>query len=468
MEKFFDPAFYAQEITAAQHWVEENALSLSVATLAQALVIGLAFLAARSAAARGRALVARLARGRIEPQIGRLIDVSRPLAMPIIWLLILWLAVLLASDANLPFRLMKTVASLLTAWVVIRLTASLVRDPLWSRFVAIVVWVIAALSILNLLAPTMVTLDSVAIGLGGLRISALTVMEAVLSLALLLWIATVVGRVLEQRITAATTLTPSLQVLIVKLTKIVLAVIAVFVALRTVGIDLTAFTVLTGAIGVGIGFGLQKIVSNFVSGITILLDKSIKPGDVLVVGDTYGRVSSLGARYVSVITRDGTEFLIPNEDLVTQQVVNWSYSSKQVRLKVPVGIAYHSDVRQAIALCLELRARGGARPGATAAGLPAQGLRRQFGRSGVALLDPGSDERRLKRKERGASSHLGSIPRQRHRDPLPATRPAYQDAHGSDGTTSGRGAEGLSCRPAAHGGAALANRIQTTSPASGA
>jgi small-conductance mechanosensitive channel len=353
MEQLVDPAFYEQEIAAARLWLVENALALSVATLAQALVVGLAFLAARVAAPRARALLARPAYGRFEPQIVRLAQALRPLVLPIVWLLILWLMVLLASDAGLPFQLMKTVVSLLTAWVVIRVTASLLRDPLWSRFIAIVVWVIAALSILNLLAPAMATLDRVAITLGGLRISALAVVEAVLSLALLLWVATLVGHVLERRITAATNLTPSLQVLIVKLLKIVLAVIAVFVALRTVGIDLTTFAVLTGTIGVGIGFGLQKMVSNFVSGITILLDKSIKPGDVLVVGNTYGRVHSLGARYVSVITRDGTEFLIPNEDLVTQQVVNWSYSSEQVRLKVPIGISYNSDVRRAIALCLE-------------------------------------------------------------------------------------------------------------------
>jgi len=228
-----------------------------------------------------------------------------------------------------------------------------VRDPLWARFIALVVWTIAALSIVGLLTPTMAALNGVALTLGNLRISVLTVVEAVLSLAVLLWIATVVGRVLERRITASNNLTPSLQVLIVKLLKIVLAVIAVLIALQAVGIDLTTFTVLTGAIGVGIGFGLQKIVSNFVSGIIILLDKSIKPGDVLVVGNTYGRVNSLGARFVSVITRDGTEFLIPNETLVTEHVVNWSYSSNQVRLKVPIGIAYRSDVRRAIALCLE-------------------------------------------------------------------------------------------------------------------
>src|SRR4029434_6824009 len=144
-----------------------------------------------------------------------------------------------------------------------------------------------------------------------------------------------------------------LKVLITNLVKIVLTILAIVIALRVVGIDLTAFAVLTGAIGVGIGFGLQKMVSNFVSGITILLDKSIKPGDVLVVGDTYGRVQSLGARYASVITRDGVEFLIPHEELVTQQVINWSYSSDNVRLKVPIGIAYDADVRKAIVLCVE-------------------------------------------------------------------------------------------------------------------
>jgi small-conductance mechanosensitive channel len=353
MEQLIDPAYYAEEVAAARRWLEANAVAVGVTTLVQLLVIGLAFYAARLGAPRLRAMLAKTARGRFEPQIVRLTRALEPLALPIIWLALLWLAVLLASGFNLPLQVMKTVVSLLTAWVIIRFTSALVRDPLWSRFIAVVAWVIAALSILGLLAPTMAALDSVAINMGELRVSALTVVKAVLSLALLLWIATLAGRVLEQRITSVVTLTPSIQVLITKLLKIVLVVIAVFVALRSVGIDLTAFAVLTGAIGVGIGFGLQKMVSNFVSGITILLDKSIKPGDVLVVGDSYGRVASLGARYVSLITRDGVEFLIPNEELVTQQVINWSYSSDQVRLKVPVGIDYSSDVRRAMALCVE-------------------------------------------------------------------------------------------------------------------
>jgi small-conductance mechanosensitive channel len=353
MERLFEQQFYREQIEEARAWLEANAVALSIATLAQILVIGLAFLLARAAAPRARRVIAGLNRGRFEPQLGRVGRALSPLALPILWLILLWLAVLVAAGAALPYQLMKPVVSLLTAWVVIRLVSTLVRDPVWSRFVAFVVWVIAALSILGLLAPTMTILDSAAVTMGGLRISALTVVKGVLSLALLLWIATLSERVLERRVTAATNLTPSVKVLIVNLLKIVLTILAIVIALRVVGIDLTAFAVLTGAIGVGIGFGLQKMVSNFVSGITILLDKSIKPGDVLVVGDSYGRVQSLGARYASLITRDGVEYLIPNEDLVTQQVINWSYSSDQVRLKLPIGIDYSADVRLAIRLCVE-------------------------------------------------------------------------------------------------------------------
>ena len=113
--------------------------------------------------------------------------------------------------------------------------------------------------------------------------------------------------------------------------------------LRLVGVDLTGLAVLSGAIGVGLGFGLQKVVSNLVSGIIILLDKSIKPGDVISLGDTFGWINSLGARYVSVVTRDGKEYLIPNEDLITGQVVNWSHSNEFVRLDIYFGTAYSDD-----------------------------------------------------------------------------------------------------------------------------
>ena len=137
--------------------------------------------------------------------------------------------------------------------------------------------------------------------------------------------------------------------LLAKLFRIAIMALAVVIVLSSVGIDLSVLAVLGGAVGVGIGFGLQKIVSNFVSGIILLADKSIKPGDVISVGDHVGLVGTMGARYTSVDTRDGREYLIPNEDLVTQRVVNWSYSSNLVRVDVKFSATYATDPRKTLA-----------------------------------------------------------------------------------------------------------------------
>ena len=357
MDQLFDLKTYENYLESIRTWVVENAVTLGASGLAQILVVGLAFLAARLGAARVQVILETVAKGwRYEQQLRRIAAALEPLTLPIIWLTLQWLSVLIAAQAGLPHQLIKIVVSLITAWVVIRLTTTLVRDHTWSRFIAIAAWTIAALNILDLLEPTTTLLDRIALRLGGLRISALTVIEAAFSLAVLLWLATMAGRLLERRITTLPNLTPSLQVLLSKLLKIVFVTLAVIVALNSVGIDLTAFAVFTGALGVGIGFGLQKPMSNFVSGVMLLLDKSVKPGDVISVGESYGWVSSLGARYVSVVTRDGTEYLIPNEDLITHQVVNWSHTSRHVRLKIPIGISYNADVRKARALCLEAAA----------------------------------------------------------------------------------------------------------------
>ena len=182
-----------------------------------------------------------------------------PLTLPVCWLALQWLSVSIAANAGWPHHFIKIVVSLLTAWVIIRLSSSLVRDPVWSKAVAITAWTIAALSIVQLLQPTIALLDQLALTLGGLRISALTVIKGMLAMAVLLGLAAFASRVLERRIKSAPSLTPSVKVLFSKLLKIVLVTIAVVVALSSVGIDLTAFALLSGAIGVGIGFGLQKV-----------------------------------------------------------------------------------------------------------------------------------------------------------------------------------------------------------------
>ena len=196
-------------------------------------------------------------------------------------------------------------------------------------------------------------LDGLAINVGLLRISVLTVIKGAITLSVLVWAAMLLARMTEQRISNIPSLTPSLQVLLTKLVKIGLVAVAVLIAVSAVGIDLTAFAVFGGAVGVGLGLGLQKSIANLISGVMILLDKSIKPGDVIEVGQTYGQVKSLGGRYASVITRDGVEHLIPNEELIAQQVSNWTHSSDEIRLHIPVGVSYNADVNRAMELMLE-------------------------------------------------------------------------------------------------------------------
>jgi small-conductance mechanosensitive channel len=338
-----------------ESWIASDVFVWS--NLTQLLTVALLFFIARPIASRVKAkldtLFARETRRRVSSIVLRNAAKLTALTLPAVWLLLLWVADVAFEYAQHPTDVLRIAATLLAVWLAIRLTSNLVRDPGWAKAITVIAWGLAALSILGLLDDATAVLDGMAITIAGVRISALLVLNAILSLAILLWVAILASRILERRITQSVQITPTFQVLLIKLLKVVLVGIAIAVALSTVGIDLTAFAVLGGAIGLGIGFGLQKIVSNLISGVIILLDKSIKPGDVIQVGETFGWINSLGARYASVVTRDGTEYLIPNEDLITQQVVNWSYSHDAVRLKIPIGISYKADPRTAIDLCFE-------------------------------------------------------------------------------------------------------------------
>ena len=286
-------------------------------------------------------------------RFGQALAAVLPLTAPFFWLFLQLISLMVAIDSEWPHDLLTIVVNLLAVWIIIQTTSSLFNNTAWIRLIAVLAWSLAALNIMDLLGPTVRLLDRMALTFGAVRISLLTVLTGLLTLALLLWGARSLSRLLEKRIRANSALSPSIQVLFIKLSKVALIAAAILIGLRIVGLDLTGFTIFTGAVGVGIGFGLQKIVSNLISGIILLLDKSIKPGDVITVGETYGWVNSLGARYTSLITQDGKEFLIPNEDLITQRVENWSFSNSTVRLKIPVSIAYSSDVRKAMNLCEE-------------------------------------------------------------------------------------------------------------------
>tara|TARA_R110002110_G_scaffold29785_13_gene105916 strand:+ start:811 stop:2154 length:1344 start_codon:yes stop_codon:yes gene_type:complete len=262
-----------------------------------------------------------------------------------IYALLAWSTVAVMQQVTWPSRshLIGISATIATALLAIGIAAKIIRNRSLSRMVtwAAGIWVVV--NILNFQDGVLIFLDSLAVTFGDFRMSALTVIKALIVTGLLVSGARLITRGATNRIRANPDLSPSMQVLAIKMVQMSLFGGAVFVGLKAVGFDLTGLAVLSGAIGVGLGFGLQKVVSNLVSGIIILLDKSIKPGDVISLGETFGWIESLGARYVSVVTRDGKEYLIPNEDLITGQVVNWSHSDEFVRLDLYFGASYADD-----------------------------------------------------------------------------------------------------------------------------
>jgi small-conductance mechanosensitive channel len=352
VQKFLDPAFIEAKLIEITVWIQTNILSIG--TLLQFLVIILAFVIAWVVAIKLRAWLESDWDFPWYEQYCRVVSRAlAPLSMPVIWLALQWFSVFAAENAKWPHHLITIVVSLLTAWVIIRLGTALIRSPQWSRVVAITAWTIAALSITGLLGPTIAVLDSMALQLGEVRISILGVIKAGFALAVLLWLASSFSGLVERRLTAMPGISPTAGVLFGKVFRIVLVTIALLVGLDSVGIDLTAFAVFSGAIGLGIGFGLQKVFSNLISGMILLMDRSVKPGDVIAVGQSFGWINALQARYVSVITRDGIEHLIPNEELISQRVENWSHSHKQVRLRMPIGIDYGADVHKAMELTVK-------------------------------------------------------------------------------------------------------------------
>jgi small-conductance mechanosensitive channel len=220
----------------------------------------------------------------------------------------------------------------------------------WEGVLTVTIWSIVALHILGWLPIVEQALDEYAVILGKVRISVYTVASLALSIALLLLAALWLSSALQAVITRSEALDENLKIALTKLTKFLLLALAVLVALVTAGIDLTALAVFGGALGVGLGLGLQRIVSNFVSGIILSFEGSVQPGQVIAVGQTFGVVKELHARHIVVRDRDGKDILIPNESLLTTDIVNWSYGDRNVRFRLPVQISYADDPEVALAL----------------------------------------------------------------------------------------------------------------------
>ena len=277
------------------------------------------------------------------------------IAPPLFWLIMLGGAQIAAWVFGVPTPFIGAAFDLVLAWICIRLLSFTVRSPTASVAISVVAWSLAALSILHLYWPLVGYLRTVNVYERDKvhAISMLDALHAFIVLVILLWLTRLVYRMVQRQITQATSLTPSLQVLFMQLLQIFLPAIAVVIALQTIGLDLTTLTVAFGAVGLGVGLGLQRVVANLVAGLTLLIGKTIKPGDILEYKNSYGWVTGMGARYVTIRTRDGVEHLVPNDYFLQNGVENWSYSDVRLRLRVAVSISYDSDLRKAIALGVE-------------------------------------------------------------------------------------------------------------------
>jgi small-conductance mechanosensitive channel len=249
----------------------------------------------------------------------------------------------------------------LGVYVVRASTGSRTQDRGWGHSVALIIWAFAALNLLGWFDPVVEALDSVGLKAGeGRRITLWSVLKVLFTVSVFVLIAAWIARWIERRLMAMQGLAMSMRIGVAKFTQAVLIGLSLLIGLNVAGLDLTTLNVLTGAIGIGLGFGLQAIASNFVSGFVLLMDRSIKPGDVISFTGTtgtstegFGWVQELRGRYVVVRDRDGVETLVPNQHLITNPVINWSYTDPKVRLKLPVRVSYRDDVEQALALLLE-------------------------------------------------------------------------------------------------------------------
>lgn len=265
-------------------------------------------------------------------------------------LIVTWVTLFATNIGGVPCPLLRTYSLILTWFVFINLPSKFINWKSWMSIISTTAFIVIVLHVLGILDDTAALLDKHALHLGEVSITALDLIKGISAFILLFWFAGLISKIISARVSSVQDLEPNVKVLFTKGIRIGLFFVAILITMGVMGIKITTLAVFGGALGLGLGFGLQKVVSNLVSGIILLLDKSIKPGDVIEIGETYGWINSLNLRYASVITRDNKEHLIPNEDLITNPVINWSFSSRLVRIRAPFGISYSSDIRLAMQL----------------------------------------------------------------------------------------------------------------------
>lgn len=274
-------------------------------------------------------------RGRPKWQLRFLVLINQRLWL-LIFIILSWLTVWFMREITWPSRshFVEMAAILATGYFLISISTRMIRNKYSRKFVNWVGWIYITLKVLGLREGFSNTLDLISIRIGSTTLSALDMLTTFLTLGVLFVLSRIATRIAITQINGIDDISASVQVLLIKAWQVTLFLVATLIGLYVIGFDVANLAILSGAVGLGIGFGLQKIISNLVSGVIILMDESIKPGDVISRGDTFGWITALGARFVSVTTRDGREHLIPNEEFITSEVINWSHSNNLVRLDI--------------------------------------------------------------------------------------------------------------------------------------
>jgi small-conductance mechanosensitive channel len=288
------------------------------------------------------------------------------------------LATLLAGHyvlpaVGIPAVFVDRAVQLLVALVLVRigvyLLGLLLGPASWAhtreRTITLVVWLVVGTMLTGWMDPIEASLNRINILPGRSQLSLWALLKGLVVVSAFVVVASLIARAIERHVMRLDTLAVSTRVGVSKFSYFLLVGLGILLGVNAAGVDVTTLNVLTGAIGIGLGFGLQSVASNFVSGFVLLIDKSIKPGDVISFTDhasignsgagtaNFGWVQELRGRYVVVRDRDGVDTLVPNQNLITNAFINWSYSDQRVRLKLPVTISYSDDPELALQLLLE-------------------------------------------------------------------------------------------------------------------
>ena len=333
-------------------WVEAEVLSLDVAI--QLGLVAAAIIPALIFGPRLKSLVHAATKKHF--QVGlvrRLVTALLALMTPLALYGVLTVIRIVLGSLDQPVEIVSAAFSLMTAWLIIRAVTLVIRSKFWSNVAFYIAWPVAALDVFGLLDDVILQMQALAIPLGEtdtgapIQLSMFDVLRTMIYFGVLFWGASFASRAIDQQLDRTKEVSPAFKALISKTLGILLPVLALLIALQLTGFNLATLAIFSGAVGIGVGLGLQRTISNFAAGFTLLADKSIKPGDAIELDGTFGWVTAMQGRYVSIRTRDGTELLIPNDHFITNGVINWSRSDNIVRLHAPFGVSYgQRDMRK--------------------------------------------------------------------------------------------------------------------------